>query len=436
MNIRKIALSLLSEYEAGGKYVNLSLTSHLCDGLSSEERAQLTALLYTTVEQKLRYDYFIKAISARGDREIDPVTLNILRLGVCQLLDMRSIPDYAAVSETVKLAKGQGERAFVNGVLRAIARRRDALPMPDEAKNYKRYLSVKYSFPLWLVKHFDSLYGKEGCESLLSAFNTLRYTDLTVNTLKISRSDYIKKLGECGVTAEANQYTDRGIRIKSSVNPEMLPGFSEGEIFVQDTASLIAATVLVPRRGERIIDVCSAPGGKSLAAAVISSDGGEIYSFDIHESKLSLIRSSAERLGLKSLKISTRDARFPDESLFGTADKLIVDAPCSGLGVLSKKPDLRYKSEDALAELPALQLEILSASAKYLKAGGALVYSTCTLNLEENSGVVERFLAENSDFEPVNFKLGALPEASELTLLPHVHGTDGFFIAKIRRKRI
>ncbi len=436
MNIRKIALSLLNEYEAGGKYVNLSLNSHSCDGLTPEERGQLTVLLYTTVEQKLRYDYYIKAIAARGDGGIDPTTLNILRLGVCQLLDMRSIPDFAAVSETVKLGRGAGERSFINGVLRAIARQRDSLPLPSEEKNYRRYLSVKYSFPLWLVKHFDALLGREGCEALLSAFNTERYTDITVNTLKISREAYIKKLSARGISAEKNLDTPLGLRIKGSVNPESLPGFSDGELFVQDTASLIAVAALAPKRCDRIIDACSAPGGKSLAAAILSSDKGEIYSFDLHGSKLSLIESGAARLGLKSIKTEERDARVPDESLFGTADKVIVDAPCSGLGVLSKKPDLRYKSEEAIKELPALQLEILTASAKYLKAGGELVYSTCTLNPEENSGVVERFLMGNTDFEPLSFKVGAHPESSELTLLPHEDGTDGFFIAKMRRKRI
>ena len=435
MNIRKIALTLLTEYEAGGKYVNLSLSSHLCDTLSPAERAQLTVLLYTTVEQKLRYDYYIKALSARGGEEIDMTTLNILRLGVCQILDMRSVPDYAAVSETVELARNRGERAFINGVLRTLVRQKGALPEPSEEKNYKRYLSVKYSFPLWLVKHFDSLYGRAGCEALLSAFNTARYTDITVNTLKISREKYLEKLEACGVFAEKSTYTGEGIRIKSSVNPDSLPGFSDGEFLVQDTASLLAVTALSPKRGERIIDVCAAPGGKSLAAAVLSGDTGEVYSFDLHESKLSLIESSALRLGVKSLKVRARDARTPDEALIGTADKLIVDAPCSGLGVLSKKPDLRYKSCEVLRELPELQLEILTASSKYLKAGGELIYSTCTLNPEENSGVVERFLSENPDFEPVKVKIGDV-EASEHTLLPHIHGTDGFFIAKIRKKRI
>ena len=435
MNIRKIALSLLNEYEAGGKFVNLSLTSHSCDGLTREERGQLTVLLYTAVEQKLRYDYFIKAVSGRGDSDIDSVTLNILRLGVCQLLDMRSIPDFAAVSETVKLGRTKGERAFINGVLRTVARGRDALPRPSEEKNYKRYLSVKYSFPLWIVKHLDSLYGKEGCESLLCAFNGARYTDITVNTLKISREEYLDKLSSRGIVAVPSPLTECGVRIASSVNPESLPGYSDGEFFVQDTASLLAVSALMPREGERIIDTCAAPGGKTLSAAILSRDGGEIYSFDIHKSKLSLIESSAKRLGLFSVKVGERDARVPSEALFGTADKLIVDAPCSGLGVLAKKPDLRYKSEESMRELPTLQLEILRESAKYLKAGGEMIYSTCTLNPEENSGVVTRFLAENPDFEPLSFKaLGE--EMSELTLLPHIHGTDGFYIAKMRRKRI
>ncbi len=434
MNIRKIALTLLSEYEAGGKYANLSLASHLCDGLSGEERAQLTVLFYTTVEQKLRYDYYIKAISGRGDDEIDMTTRNILRLGVCQLLDMHAIPDFAAVSETVKLGRSKGERAFINGVLRSLARQKDSLPQPREEKNYKRYLSVKYSFPLWIVKHLDALYGRDECERILSAFNSQKYTDITVNTTKISREDYIKALVGAGYSAWENRDTPLGIRIESSVNPERLPGFSHGEIFVQDMASLICATALGAMPGDRIIDVCAAPGGKSLATAVLTGDECEIFSFDIHGSKLSLIEGSARRLGLKSIITAERDAQAPDERLLGTADRVIADVPCSGLGVLSKKPDLRYKNPESIEALPELQLRILTASSRYLKAGGELIYSTCTLNPRENSEVVGRFLAENADFEPVRFKVGSFHEGYELTLLPHVHHTDGFYMAKIRRK--
>ena len=307
--------------------------------------------------------------------------------------------------------------------------------MPDEKKNYRRYLSVKYSFPLAVVKHLDSLYGREATESILNFYNTEKYTDITVNTLKITVNDYIKELSAVGVTAEQNALAPKSLRISSSVNPERLPGFDKGYFFVQDRASAICSEVLYAKENELIIDVCSAPGGKSLASAILSSDKADIYSFDLHESKLSLIEESVTRLGLTSITVSQRDATEPNNDLIGKADKVICDVPCSGLGVLGKKPDLRYKDLSVAFELPEFQLSILTASAQYLKQGGTLVYSTCTLNPEENESVVSQFLENNHDFELTPFKLGDTESKDGmLTLLPHVHHTDGFFIAKIIRK--
>ena len=435
MNVRQIALRLLEEYEAGGKFVNLALSSHLTDNLSREDKAALTALLYTTVERKLTYDYYICAISERSESSIDPHTRNILRLGLCQLIDMRSIPDFAAVNETVSLAKNPGERAFVNGVLRAAARQKDNLPMPQEEKNYRRFLSVKYSFPLATVKHFDSLYGREATERMLEFYNNQSYTDITVNTTKISVAEYKKLLMDKGYNALENDLSPISLRLEASVNPERLPGFDLGYFFVQDRASAICAGILAPERGHLIIDTCAAPGGKSFAAATLAGGESEIYAFDLHESKLSLISSGAKRLGFDSIKALGRNAIDPDRKLIGTADRVICDAPCSGLGVLGKKSDLRYKDITATDELPAVQLEILTASARYLKEDGIIVYSTCTLNPAENEGVVEKFLRENPDFELSSFTVGDIScEGGMLTLLPHVHNTDGFFMAKIRRK--
>lgn len=436
MNIRQIALRILDEYEAGGKYINLSLASHITDGLSGEERGQLTALLYTAVERKLTYDYYISALSGRSQEDIDSHTRNILRLGLCQLIDMTSMPDFAAVNETVKLARSKGESAFVNGILRRAARERDSLPMPPEAKNYKRYLSVKHSFPLTVVKHFDALYGRENTEKILEFYNTEKYTDITVNTTKISVADYLNMLTDSGVSAVASACLPHSLRIEASVNPERLPGFSDGLFFVQDRASAVSSMALSPISDGVTVDVCSAPGGKSFAAAILSSDSGKIYSFDLHESKLSLIESGAKRLGLSSISVSERDALTPDESLLGKADRVICDVPCSGLGVLGKKPDLRYKDMSVLTELPPLQLDILTASSKYLKEGGELLYSTCTMNPLENEHVVEKFLETNSDFEICDFSVGSLrSEGGMLYMLPHIHATDGFFMAKITKKQ-
>lgn len=435
MNIRQIALRILDEYEAGGKYINLSLSSHTTDVLTREERAQLTALLYTAVERKLTYDYYICALSGRSESSIDPHTKNILRLGLCQLIDMSSVPDFAAVNESVKLARSKGERAFVNGILRAASREKNALPMPPEAKNYKRYLSVKHSFPLAVVKHFDSLYGREATEKIFEFYNSEKYTDITVNTVKISVNEYLKCLENAGFSATASPDVPHSLRIEASVNPERLPGFADGHFFVQDRASAVSSMALSPVSDGVTLDVCSAPGGKSFASAILSGDTGRIYSFDLHESKLSLIESGAERLGLNSISASERDALTPDESLIGIADRVICDVPCSGLGVLGKKPDLRYKDTSLLTELPPLQLDILTASARYLKNGGELLYSTCTLNPLENEQVVAKFLENNPSFALTDFAVGSLKSTDGmLYMLPHIHGTDGFFMAKITKR--
>lgn len=435
MNIRQIALRILSEYEAEGKFINLALSSHLTDNLSREDKAALTVLLYTTVEHKLSYDYFICALSGRSLSDIDPHTLNILRLGLCQILDMRSIPDFAAVNESVKLAKNPGERSFVNGILRAAVRRKDDMPMPSEEKNYRRYLSVKYSFPLATVKHFDSLYGRESTERMLDFYNNVKYTDITVNTNKISVADYKMKLGEAGIAAEENSLAPISLRLTGSVNPERLPGFEDGLFFVQDRASCVSACLLEASVGDVIVDCCSAPGGKSFAAAVLSGGKAQLHSFDLHDSKLSLIRSGAHRLGLDCISVEQRDALEPRSDLISKADRVICDAPCSGLGVLGKKPDLRYKDIADAKDLSDLQLSILKASSTYLKRGGYMVYSTCTLNPKENELIVQQFLDENPDFESVSFTVGDIEcKNGMLTLLPHVHHTDGFFMAKIRRK--
>ena len=431
MNIRKLAQDMLLDYELSGKYVNLSLSSHLADSLSVSERGQLTALLYTVVERKLTYDYYIASLGGRNIDEVDIYTKNLLRLGLCQILHMHSIPDFAATNETVKLARNKGEAAFVNGILRAAVRNKENMPLPSMQKNFKRYLSVKHSFPLWIVKHFSSLFGDEECEKILEFYNTEKYTDISVNKNRASLEETKDALG-----AFTHINNSLSLRLSGSVNPERLEGFSEGKFFVQDTASATAVCALAPKSGDRVIDVCSCPGGKSFAAASLMKNKGEIFSFDIHESKLSLIKDGALRLGISIIDCKRRDATIPDERLFNTADKVICDVPCSGLGVLGKKPDLRYKDEASVSALPSLQLDILTASARYLKVGGELLYSTCTLNKAENEEVVKSFIENNSEYSLVDFNIGGLSSNNGmLTLLPQLHKTDGFFMAKLKKER-
>lgn len=432
VNIRKKALELLRSYEECGRYVNLLVPEAKGD-IGKEEQSAITALLYTSVEQKLRYDYFICQYAERSIDKIDAYVRDVLRIGLCQIFDMRSIPDYAAVNETVSLARNRGEASFINAVLRCAVRNKDNLSYPPREKNECRYLSVRYSYPLSLVKRLNKIFGEE-TEALLLAFSEKPNLSLTVNTNKISAEDLAKKLEGWG--ACLSSVGDNGVDIKNSVSPTALVGFSDGEFFVQDMASRIAGLALGAARGETVVDVCAAPGGKSFFAAIATGDEGRVYSFDIHESKLSLIESGAARLGLENITASRRDANEPDEALFGKADAVICDVPCSGMGVLWKKPDLRYKDWESADSLPALQYEILENSVKYLTSGGRIVYSTCTLNPEENENVVNKFLSLHKDYTEEKIKVKGLSAdtcGTGITLLPHKHGTDGFYIAVLRK---
>ena len=438
MTVRELTLSLLCDYELSGKYVNLSLSSHQADKLSGDERRFLTVLLYTTVERKITYDYYIGAISGRSLDKIDITTLNILRMGMCQIVHIDSVPDHAAVNETVALGRNPGEKSFINAVLRKAVKLKEEgkMPLPPREKKASRYLCVAYSFPLWLVKHFISLYGEEDTEKLLLRYNTARYTDLTVNMTKTDKQTLVESLKAQGYSPVSHIDSDMSVRLYESVNPRLLPGFDEGHFFVQDAACVVSTEALGVRDGDRIVDVCACPGGKSFAAAILTPSGS-VSSFDLHESKLSLIVDGAKRLGLSNVTADVLDAVYPREELFGSFDKVICDVPCSGLGVLAKKPDIRHRDNQSLQNLPELQYSILEASSKYLMDEGTIIYSTCTLNPEENERVVERFLKEHNQFKREDFSLGDIASTDGmLTLLPHVHGTDGFFIAKIRKEKI
>ena len=433
MNAREIAVKLLRAYEENDTYVNLSLNNPLVSSLSEEDRSFVTALVYTVVERRITLDYYISALAGRPTSDISPKALMLLRIGLAQLLYMDGVKSYAAVSETVALARGAGERGFVNGVLRA-AERSDSLPLPPREKNLSRHLSVAYSVPLPIAKHFVKSLGEEGAEALLSAFLTHPPLTVAVNSLRIDRDSYLQMLSAAGIAAEKTAHSPLGVRIPSSVPATRLPGFAEGLFFVQDEASQIAVLALAPTAGAKMIDVCSAPGGKSLLSAVLMQNEGEIRSFDLHESKLPLIRESAARLGLCAIRAELRDATCAAQEERGAYSFVMCDVPCSGLGVLWKKPDLRYRAMEGREGLPALQAKILAESAKYVAEGGTLVYSTCTLKREENEAIVEAFLSLHPEFSLQPFSVGSLTaNGGMLTTYPHIHGTDGFFIAKMKR---
>ena len=432
---RAAALQMLLNYESSGAFLNLMLqgTSRPDRLAEAKDRAFLTRLLYGTVERKLTLDYAIAFFTKKPADALSAHTRQLLRLGLYQIYYMEKVPAFAAVSETVSLSLHKGEASLINGVLRA-ALQTGKPPLPAREKNPARFLSVAYSVPLPTVKFFLSLYGESDTEALLTAFLQESPLTIRVNPIKISREDYLCILREKNIPAEPTAVAPYGIRILGRSDPMSLPLYQEGGFFVQDEASQIAGATLSPTAGSFVLDACAAPGGKSFSAAMYLSDRGYVEAFDLHESKLSLIREGARRLGLSSVVVDQKDATAPNAFPENRYDFVICDVPCSGLGVFGKKPDLRYMSTDRFQELLPIQKAILDNTARALKPGGVLVYSTCTLNPSENEEQVQTFLCRHQDFSLLPFTVGgrSFPAGME-TLLPHKDGCDGFFIAKLQR---
>lgn len=435
MSVRKIALDILTKWEKSGQYSNIALDSALKKNeLSAPDRGLLTALSYGVIEKKITLDYIIDRLS-RTPNKIDSDVRNILRLGLYQLIFLDKIPAHAAVNESVSLAKNRSSSSFINAILRAYLRQKDEISFPDKNEDFPIYLSVKYSFSKEICDILVSTYGQEGAEAYLASLSNPPSPTLRVNTTKISRDALLTKLNEAGFDAAKCTHSDFGISLCSSAPIQSLPGFDEGEFYVQDEASHICVKALAPQKGEKLLDSCSCPGGKSFSAAIEMENEGEIHSFDLHKNKLSLIESGARRLGIDIIKTKEQDGRvfLPEyEEYF---DRILCDVPCSGLGVMAKKPEIRYKDISSIRALPEIQYAILDNTSRYLKRGGVLVYSTCTVLKEENENIVARFLESHPDFCRVDFTVGDIhSKDGMLTLLPHKHETDGFFIAKLQKR--
>ena len=434
---REVAFKVLKDAEKNRTYSNIAVDRALSRSeLLGADRGLVTAIVMGVVERKLTLDAIISSLSQKGE-QTDSDARVLLRMGIYQLYFLDRIPDHAAVNETVALAPKR-LRGFINAVLREFLRRRESGRLeslfPSREEDMLGYLSVKYSFPKDVCAEFIKIYGTERTEVIFEKFNSAPPLTLRINTLKISRDDYSGRLRESGIDFRLSDRLENAVLLDGVAYNE-LPGVDEGWFFIQDEASQICVEALGAESGETIVDVCSCPGSKSFGSAIRMANEGKIYSFDLHKSKLPLIEKNAERLGISIIGTAERDGRTPDESLFGRADRVLCDVPCSGLGVIAKKPEIRYKSISEFERLPEIQYEILSASARYVRKGGILVYSTCTVLPRENRENVERFLSEHKDFEAVDFRVGELGSAGGmLSLSPDIDGTDGFFVAKMRRK--
>ncbi len=428
VTVREAAAKSLGACFKHGKYSNLEISSALEKyKFEGADRGLFTRLVYGVTERLVTLDYIIADLSSRPVEQIDTDTMNLLRLGLYQLLWMDRIPDHAAVSETVAISP-KNSKGFVNALLREFIRRDKKYNLPSE-EDRENYLSIKYSLPVELCRFFLSVYDGETAEKIIEG--TLRETPVTirVNTIKTNAEELISEVFTEG---KISSLSDDLIEVKTLGAP-FAP---DGRYFVQDGASRLTVKILDPQPGETVVDTCAAPGGKSFSTAIDMKNEGKFYSFDLHKNKVSLIEKGAKNLGLTCIEASCRDATDPDPVLIGKADRVLCDAPCSGLGVIAKKPDIKYKSISDIERLPDIQLRVLTGASKYVKAGGVLVYSTCTVNPLENEEVVKRFLSVNPDFESVPVSLGENMESENgmITFYPHLHGTDGFFAAKMVKK--
>lgn len=432
MTAREAAFLSLQKYRGSGKYSNIELSGSIERlGLTGAEKALYTALFYGVIEREITLDYIIFRLSDRRAADIDRDVKTILELGLYQLLYMDKIPESAAVNESVKLARRfyarKNSEAFINALLRSFIRERKNITLPKKEDDYIKYLSVRYSLPEWICSLWCEAYGEERAEKAAAGTLCRPTMTLRTNTLKISRDALIEKLARAGIEASPCASAEQGIRLSSHVPMDRLAEF-EGLYFVQDEASQLAVSVLGAKPGETVLDMCACPGGKSFGTAMRMENKGRVLSFDLHKNKLSLITRSAAMLGIDIITTGENNASVYNENI-PQADRVLCDVPCSGLGVIAKKPDIKYKNREDILRLPELQKKILSASAGYVKKGGTLVYSTCTLNPAENRDIISAFLSENAGFALCPFTADG---DGTLELFPCAE-TDGFFIAKMKK---
>ncbi len=432
VNARLAALEILMRCRRDGSWSGETIDRGVRRFSLDRRDAALASRLCLGVLQNDRLcDYYIGCFTAA---KLEPVVRDILRLGVYQLLFLDRIPARAAVGETVELCAAKGVRrasGLVNAVLRRIAERKDALPaIPGEGT--AEYLAVRYSHPVWLCAYLIEKKDYAFAEAFLSANNNPPKLCLQVNTLKVPAEEYARALERMEIPHRAVEPAGC-IELEGGLASE-LPGYEEGLFYVQDRAARMTVEIAAPESGMRVLDACACPGGKSFAAAIRMGNRGSILSCDIHEKKLHIMEEGAARLGLGIIETRAMDARVFDPALESGFDLVIADAPCSGFGVIAKKPEIRAKDRESLQSLPEIQSAILDNVARYVKPGGLLLYSTCTVFEEENEAVAGGFLQKHTNYRADDFSLCGIESRDGMyTFWPHIDGTDGFFAARFRR---
>lgn len=428
---RQVVLELLVKMEQNGAYSNIVLDNTFnTEKLSNRDKAFAAMLFYGVIERKMTLDYIIRLYSSAEFEKIDIDVLQILRMGLYQLL-YTAVPESAAVNECTGLAK-ESRKGFVNGILRNFIRegkRIDYKDLQGEAK-----LSIEYSCPKWLVKKWTGMFGEEKTAELLKDSFGRPPLFVKVNTLKCTADELVAEFAKEKIEAKKNALLDDCVELGRIHGVEATNAYRKGLFHVQDISSQLCCRVARPVFNETVIDMCAAPGGKTFTMGEMMSNRGKIYSYDLYDGKVSMINEGARRLGLSIVTAAVNDATSYNPNI-PMADKVLCDTVCSGLGVIRRKPEIKYKEMKNLEDLPILQQHIMETASKYVKVGGTLIYSTCTLNTDENEKVVEGFLSRNPNFAPVvvPITVAGVDDVCMRTFLPSVTGGDGFFAATLRR---
>lgn len=441
MDAREIGFKVLCDIEKNNNYSNIAINKHFKNlEISDMDRGLATELIYGVVENKYYLDYIINKLSKIKVKKMSTYVKIFLRMGTYQILFLNSISDYAAVNETVKLSKKYDKKSsgFINAILRNEIRNKDTIMDITEEDSVK-YLSIKYSYNSWIIKNWIDNFGQEFTEDLLEANNEKPSIYIRTNTLKISREELIEKLNQEGIMCLKVSMVEEAIKVEKLKNIENNELFKAGLFTIQDISSMIVGKVINPKEDSLILDVCSAPGGKSTHLATLMNNTGQVIARDIFEHKLKLIKVTVNRLGLKNVCVEGFDASEIDENSINKFDYVLADVPCSGLGIIRRKPEIKYKKEEELEDITSIQKKILENASKYVKIGGTLVYSTCTVQDMENINIINSFIEENNNFEltpidTINVDLDN-QDKGYLKIYPNIHGIDGFFIAKLKRIR-
>ncbi|MHC1750409.1 MAG: 16S rRNA (cytosine(967)-C(5))-methyltransferase RsmB [Cellulosilyticaceae bacterium] len=439
---REQIVDLLVAVEKEHTYVQLLLKDGL-EEIDPKERPFVTEIIYGTIKYQIKIDYIINEFSKIKTNKMKPMVRNLLRMSVYQLIHLDKVPDSAVINEAVKIIhrrKMSNLSGFVNGILRNIARNKNAVVYPSKQKDTIRYLSVVYSMPEWIVKMWCKDYGKEVTEEICIALNERAKVSVRVNLLK-STPEFVKQaLEDAGIQVEQGHLLKECFYIKNTNAITNIESFNEGYWTVQDESAMLVAHVVDPKPGDKVLDVCSAPGGKTVHMAELMKNEGMVVSTDVHPHKIQLIEQTAKRMGLTCVNPTLQDGTEFKEDWHEMFDKVLLDAPCLGLGILKRKPDIRYnRSEEDVKEIVSLQKKLLSNVVKYVKPNGVLVYSTCSISKTENDDMIKHaktlglVLDDIMQYIPEMLK-NEVKEKGYIQILPQITGTDGFFIARFRKR--